>query len=184
MKKRWYINNILLVVFIFLFIICLGATYSFFQVSINSASFNSSSATLAIDYIGDVNINEVLPLGTSKEDGILRTNKARLASNSMNANLGLYLKLDVFPQEFASEGVKYEIWINDETSARKVGNLKDAKQGDMVKIFDNLELTHSYQTIKVYLWIDGNLVTNELMNKAFAGSIVTSTGNITGVISK
>lgn len=184
MKKRWYINNTLLVVFIFLFIICLGATYSFFQVSVNSTLFNASSPTLAIDYVGDVNINEILPLGTSKEDGVLRTNKARLASNSMNAYLGLYLKLDVFPQEFASEGVKYEVWINDETTARKVGNLKDAKQGDMVEILDNLELTYSYQTIKVYLWIDGNLVNNELMNKTFAGSIVTSTGNITGVISK
>ena len=54
----------------------------------------------------------------------------------------------------------------------------------MFQILSDLTLTHTYQDIKIYLWLDGNLVGNELMNKSLSGSIITSTGNISGVIAE
>ena len=180
MKKRWYINNGLLIVFVLIFIVLLGSTYSFFQASANSSQFGASSNVLALDLVGDTDINQVLPLGTSKSDGIVRTVRARLADNSMDALLTLYVKFDKFPSEFATEGFKYEVFVGNETTARSSGNFKNAKEGEMFRILSDIKLTHTYQDITIYLWLDGN----ELMNKTLSGSIITSTGNISGVIAK
>lgn len=182
MKKRWYINNGLLIVFVLIFIVLLGSTYSFFQASTNSSHFGASSNVLALDFVGDTDINQILPLGTSRSDGIVRTVKARLADNSMDALLSLYIKFDKFPSEFATEGFKYEVFVGNETTARSSGNFKNAKEGEMFQILSDIKLTHTYQNITIYLWLDGNLVGNELMNKSLSGSIITSTGNISGVI--
>ena len=54
----------------------------------------------------------------------------------------------------------------------------------MFRILSDIKLTHTYQDITIYLWLDGNLVGNELMNKSLSGSIITSTGNIFGVIAE
>ncbi len=182
MKKRWYINNSLIFVFVLIFIVLVGSTYSFFQASFNSSQFGSSSNILALDFVGDTNINQILPLGTSRNDGIVRTVKVKLADNSMDALLSLYVKLDVFPSEFASSSFKYDVFVGNESTPRSSGDFSTASEGEMFEILHDLTLTHSYQEIKIYLWLDGNLAGNELMNKTLMGSIITSTGNISGAI--
>ena len=167
-----------------IFIVLLGSTYSFFQASANSSQFGASSNILALDFVGDTDINQILSLGTSRSDGVVRAVKAKLADNSMDALLSLYVKFDKFPSEFATEGFKYEVFVGNETTARSSGNFVGAKEGEMFKILSDIRLTHSYQDIKIYLWLDGNLVGNELMNKTLSGSIITSTGNISGVIAE
>lgn len=184
MKKRWYINNSLLIVFVLIFIVLIGSTYSFFQASTNSNKFGAGSTVLALDFVGDTDINQILPLGTSRNDGIVRTVKARLADNSMDALLSLYIKFDKFPSEFATDGFKYEVFVGNESNPRSSGDFSGAKEGEMFAILNDLTLTHTYQDIKIYLWLDGNLVGNELMNKSLSGSIITSTGNISGFIAE
>lgn len=184
MKKRWYINNSLLIVFVLIFIVLLGSTYSFFQASTNSNNFGAASNVLALDFVGDTDINQILPLGTSRNDGIVRNAKARLADNSMDALLSLYVKFDKLPSEFAIEGFKYEVFVGNESSPRSSGNFIGTKEGEMFKILSDIKLTHTYQNITIYLWLDGNLVGNELMNKTLSGSIITSTGNISGFIAE
>lgn len=182
MKKRWYINNGLLIVFVLIFIVLLGSTYSFFQASTNSNSFGAASDVLELDFVGDTDINQILLLGTSRDDGIVRNAKAKLADNSMDALLSLYVKFDILPSEFATEGFKYEVFVGNESSPRSSGNFIGAKEGEMFKILSDIELTHTYQNITIYLWLDGNLIGNELKNKTLSGSIITSTGNISGII--
>lgn len=182
MKRRWYINNGLLIVFVLIFIVLLGSSYSYFQASTNSTQFGTSSALLSIDLIGSTDINQLLPLGTSRNDGIVRNFKVRLSSDSMEALLSLYVKFDIFPSEFATEGFKYDVFVGNETVPRSSGNFADAREGEMFKVLNDLDLTYTYQDIYLYLWLDGDLVGNELMNKSLSGSVITSTGNISGLV--
>lgn len=185
MKKRLYINSTLLVLFIVIFVLFASISYSYFQTSVLSPSnLGSTSITLSLDYEGDEDINEIIPLGTSKEDGVLRTNKAKLGEGSTAASLTLYLDLYTFPEEFASSGVIYEVWVDDEEVARSTGTFEGASAGDRITLLEGLKLTDTYQTLKIYIWINGNLVGNELKDKAFSGKIVASAGNITGAISE
>ena len=166
--------------------IIVGATFSYLASSSsgNENSVNSESKKFEVIYTGGTTINGPLKIGKQKEDGLNTTVNIKMAENSALATGTIYIDVEKITPNLAIEGFIWEvvgIQNNDQVYTNK-GNFLNINDTDnsIVNVVENYPLTEENTSFTIYLWIDGNMVDNSVLNSEFIGYIGAKTENFTG----
>ena len=193
MKK----NIIYMIALLLVIIIVSGSTYAYFSATIRkNNSITTKGDILEVVYSGDVAINGNIELTRSKEGGYRRVTKIGLSEQSVGIAAHLYIKIQNISPELAVNGLKWEVYTleeNDEEKFYSSGNftqcgaLEQTKSkctnGDKLYMVTNYELSTTQKEFVIYLWLNGDEVGNEVINRKLVGTISAETIFLTGEIS-
>lgn len=178
-----------IVAVVMLLLITAGGTYAFFAASANTLnnSIFSNTARLNVIYNSGEEIDEVLSVVASKEDGYNTTVGIRLATGSAKAKSNLYIYINEITENIAIPGFKWEVYGYSSGSLvySNQGNFNgyDDTNNNRVPIVTNYELSENNTEFTVYFWIDGSLTDNEVLGGAFSGYIGATSEQVTGNLS-
>lgn len=181
-----YISIILLII-----IITAGATFAYLTMTTNSEinSVLAEGTEIKMIYTGGKKIEGAISLTEDKTGGLNTTVNIRLEEDSPKVKTNLYINVDQITPALASEGFKWEVYKNDETIPFNVGNFEGCQDGNTTKKCtngDKLYIINDYETLTtntsftVYVWLDGNLVGNEVLGASFTGTIGAESEKFTG----
>lgn len=173
---------IMLVSVLLLIVVVIGSTYAFFTSSVNGTSAQTSGSKFQVIYTGDTQFEKQINLSTGKVEESSTTVNIKVGEGSVKANAVLYLVVEDITTELAVEGFNWEVYgyINSKQVYYNNGNFDGVKINDTINIVENYQLSEENTEFKVYLWLDGNKVGNEVMNASFKGHIGAKTENFTG----
>ena len=105
---------------------------------------------------------------TNKSGGLIGKVQAKLSNNSLAGNFNIYITPKTIDGLNTNEALKYEVYVDNSTTA-----FKNITANTKVKVVDaySLSSTSSYTTFTIYIWLDNNLVTNEMFGKTFNATI-------------
>ena len=163
-------------------ILIAGFTYAYL-ISRTERELTTGSGKFSIDYsiVKDITSTGISP-SNSKEGGLLGTVKAKLSENSVAGKFNIYITPKTIEGLNTSDVLKYEVYINNSTTAYKTGTFNGATADNAIKIVDsyNLTSTSTYTNFDIYIWLDNNLVTNAMFGKTFNATISADSTAITG----
>jgi len=173
---------IMLVSVLLLIVVVIGSTYAFFASSVNGKDVQTSGSKFQVIYTGETQFDKQINLSTSKVEESSTTVNIKVGEGSVKANAVLYLVVEDITTELAVEGFNWEVYgyINSNQVYYNEGNFDGVKINDTINIVENYQLSEKNTEFKVYLWLDGNKVGNEVMNASFKGHIGAKTENFTG----
>ena len=179
-KKR-----IAIIVFVLLLTITVvGSTYAFFTATVNSSGVDTSGSKFEVIYTGGTDIGGPISLSSQKVEESSTSVNIKIGQGSVKANATLYIKIEEISEVLAVPGFIWEVYgyKNSEQVYYKKGNFDglNATNNNVVNIVENYQLTEENTEFKVYIWLDGNMVGNEVMNASFKGQIGAKTENFTG----
>ena len=187
MKKiTLYISIIVLII-----VFTAGATFAYLVTTENSIvnSITAEGAEIKVIYTGGKKIEGPISLSENKDGGLNTTINIKLDVVSAPVKTDLYINVNKISSSLASEGFKWEVYKNNETTAFSSGNFLDCQNGNGVKncaVGDRLYIVKDYKTpttnttFTVYVWLDGNLVGNEVLGASFSGIIEAESEKFTG----
>ena len=192
MKKNIiYIVGLLLII-----IIISGSTYAYFSATIGkNNAITSTGDILEIIYDGDIAINGNIELSRSKEGGHRRVTKIGLSERSVGIAAHLYIQIQNISPELAVSGLKWEVYtlkngvetFYNSGTFMQCGGIDETKSkctsGDKLYMVTNYELSTTQSEFVVYLWLNGDEVGNEVINRKLVGTISAETIFLTGEIS-
>ena len=184
--KKYYIYSILVI--LLLVVVVSGATYAYFvsNVITNGNSIQTNGANFDIIYAGGTQINGVINIGSSKDDGYNTTVNIRSGSNTPNVRADLYINIDEITSNIAIEGFVWEVYgyNNGELVYSDTGDFDgcNSSNNNKVKIVDNYLLSQTDTSFTVYFWIDGTKTDNNVLNGQFRGYIYASSEQFKAVL--
>lgn len=164
MKKK-ILYSILVVVLII--IVSVGITYAWLSWS-GSVNISGTSECFDVNYVKGQDIGSEespakLSLASSYTEGLSTVVKVNLNDTCtiLNGTGTLYLNTDSITSNIllTSNVLKYQVL--DGTT--EITNGVITSTGTLA-IYDNIPITNEEKSITVYIWIDGNLVTNDNVN--------------------
>lgn len=174
-------------------IITVGATFAYLSATTNSDRnvITSDSAQLIVKYTGGMHIDGTISMSKDKTGGRNTTVNISQDENSVNAKANLFINIDSISSQLATEGFIWEvykvvddeeIYVNDGTFATCQSGETSRKcaKGDRIYIVNDYVLSIENTAFKVYVWLDGNQVGNEVLGTSFSGTIAAETERYTG----
>lgn len=164
MKKK-ILYSILIVLLII--IVSVGITYAWLSWS-GSVNISGTSECFDVNYVKGQDIGSEespakLSLASSYTEGLSTVVKVNLNDTCtiLNGTGTLYLNTDSITSNIllTSNVLKYQVL--DGTT--EITNGVITSTGTLA-IYDNIPITNEEKSITVYIWIDGNLVTNDNVN--------------------
>lgn len=179
MKKNLpYIILILL-----LFLAITGGTFAFLvsNYSTNNSALNTTAMNFEVIYTGGSKIEG--PINIIKEtDNDLKlqtTVNIGVSENSVEAKATLYINVETITSALSTKGFVWEVIgiKNEEQVYYKKGNFDGINNttNNIVNIVEDYKLDKNSTAFTVYLWLDGNLVGNEVLGSEFKGHIGAQT---------
>ena len=168
MKKK-ILYSILVVVLII--IVSVGITYAWLSWS-GSVNISGTSECFDVNYVKGQDIGSEespakLSLASSYTEGLSTVVKVNLNDTCtiLNGTGTLYLNTDSITSNIllTSNVLKYQVL--DGTT--EITNGVITSTGTLA-IYDNIPITNEEKSITVYIWIDGNLVTNDNVNNVLS----------------
>ena len=174
-------------------IITVGSTYAYLSAATNSDvnGLATEGSAIKIIYSGGIEISGKISLSTDRFGGRNTTVNIRLAEDSVKVKANLKINIEQITPELASTGFKWEVYRNSETTPIKQGNFLGCKSGDTTKkcangdtlyILNDYQLTTENTSFTVYVWVDGNMVGNEVIGATFKGTLAAESENYTGYL--
>lgn len=149
-----------------------GATYAWltFSLAVNNGNYNLGTMNFNVDYQNGTAITSLptLTTGDPSTAGSL-TVRAKKASNSAPGDLTIYLNTDLTNTNsdlLASGAINYAVCVGTCASFDSIttkGTLTSSTPAKLA-ILSGSPLGTSYVDYNVYFWLDGALITNELVN--------------------
>lgn len=164
MKKK-ILYSILIVLLII--IVSVGITYAWLSWS-GSVNISGTSECFDVNYVKGQDIGSEespakLSLASSYTEGLSTVVKVNLNDTCtiLNGTGTLYLNTDSITSNIllTSNVLKYQVL--DGTTEITNGIITST---GTLAIYDNIPITNEEKSITVYIWIDGNLVTNDNVN--------------------
>ena len=164
MKKK-ILYSVLIVLLII--IVSVGITYAWLSWS-GSVNISGTSECFDVNYVKGQDIGSEespakLSLASSYTEGLSTVVKVNLNDSCtiLNGTGTLYLNTDSITSNIllTSNVLKYQVL--DGTT--EITNGVITSTGTLA-IYDNIPITNEEKSITVYIWIDGNLVTNDNVN--------------------
>ncbi len=186
MKK--YVGYSVTAVFLLL-LITVGGTYAFLSTSANTLnnSIFSNTARLNVIYNSGDEIDEVLSVVASKEEGYNTTVGLRLAQGSAKAKSNLYIYINEITDNIAIPGFVWEVYgyRNNSLVYSNTGNFNgyDDTTNNRIPIVTDYQLSETNTEFTVYFWIDGSLTGNEVLGGSFSGYIGATSQQVTAELS-
>ena len=164
MKKK-ILYSVLIVLLII--IVSVGITYAWLSWS-GSVNISGTSECFDVNYVKGQDIGSEespakLSLASSYTEGLSTVVKVNLNDTCtiLNGTGTLYLNTDSITSNIllTSNVLKYQVL--DGTTEITSGIITST---GTLAIYDNIPITNEEKSITVYIWIDGNLVTNDNVN--------------------
>lgn len=172
--------------FLLLGIATVGATYAFYSAtaSSNSNSVAAEAQKFEVLYTGGTDIEGPLNLSVDRNGGANTTVHIRVSEGSSHALAYLYLNITKLDENIRTTAFKWEV------SGVKGGKEVYTNQGtfngyndssnNIITLVKDYRLTEEQTDFTIYLWVDGNMVGNEVMGCGMSGYISASTEQFTG----
>lgn len=165
-------------------VITTTGTYAFFSASTNTGNgITSEAANLEVIYTGGTAIQGTLNLVRTKEEGFNTTVNIRLTEDSIDAMAKLYIKINDIGETIANDALNWEVYKDNSTTAYAKGTFNDYKSGDKVYIVNNYDLSTTNTSFKIYIWLNGEQVGNEVLGATLDAYIGAETEIITTQLS-
>lgn len=172
-------------------IIISGATYAFFSSTVSTKKITTNSDKFEVIYTGGTDIGGNLTMVNSKEEGKKSTVNIRITEDSIVGLANIYIQIDQITSNLANEALRWEVYKNYNSTESFVssGNFTYCKSGDTQKKCssgDKLYLVKDYKlsttntAFTIYIWLDGNKATSEVIGGFLKGYIGAETENVTG----
>ena len=172
MKNEAKIIGTILGIVLFIALVA-GATYAYLLLK-NETDLTTGTGKFSIDYkiVQNITATNLSP-STNKSGGLIGKVQAKLSDNSLAGNFNIYITPKTIDGLNTNEALKYEVYVDNSTTAYKTGSFKNITANTKVKVVDaySLSSTSSYTTFTIYIWLDNNLVTNEMFGKTFNATI-------------
>lgn len=182
----------IMIVFL-LTITVVGVTYAYFGVAIipKEDSLTTNAHKFEVIYTGGTEIGGELELVNTKEEGKNTTVNIKIAEGSIEAISNIYIYIDQMTSNLASNALRWEVYktYKGKEEFVKTGNFmycksgniqKQCETGDKLYIVNDYKLSTDNTAFTVYIWLDGNLATNEILNGFFQGHIGAETESFSG----
>ena len=167
MKNEAKIIGTILGIVLFIVLVA-GATYAYLLLK-SETDLTTGTGKFSIDYkiVKDITATNLSP-STNKSGGLIGKVQAKLSDNSLVGNFNIYITPKTIDGLNTNEALKYEVYVDNSTAA-----YKNITANTKVKVVDaySLSSTSSYTTFTIYIWLDNNLVTNEMFGKTFNATI-------------
>lgn len=181
MKKR---QNIILIILLVLLIVTIlsgvtFAAYTWQTLSSQNKEIQGITSCFNVNYVKGDNIgsnenNEILSLGSSYLDGLSTTVKMSLDDScDIDSGVGIiYLNTDSEIDNYFIDNklLHYEVLVDSISVNHGIIDTKDS-----IPIYSNFDVTTDEKKITVYIWLNGELVTNDnwdtIVNLVYRGSI-------------
>ena len=176
---------------IFLAIVAIvGSTYAYYSLvaSGNNRIVNANSEIYEIIYHGGDDIGpDSCPMGVvaSKDDGCNTTVEIGLAQGmTVAANANIYIDVISISDNLKIAGFKWETYkLNGQTETLvSSGNFTNIPNDNKILAAANQPLSTTLAQYKIYFWLDGELVDNDILGASFSGAISASTDVLTGIV--
>lgn len=165
-----------------------GTTYAFLSSSVkgqnNSIEYNSNN--LNIIYQKGEPISGTMNVVSTKEAGKSTTINMRLAETSAKgAKINLLLNITNITENLSINGFMWQVDVyeNGTLTRTNTNNFLNKHNNDVITLIEDYELTTTNATFTVYLWVDGNNSTNNVMNGSFDGYISAKSDNFSAILS-
>ena len=172
MKNEAKIIGTILGIVLFIVLVA-GATYAYLLLK-SETDLTTGTGKISIDYkiVQNITATNLSP-STNKSGGLIGKVQAKLSDNSLAGNFNIYITPKTIDGLNTNEALKYEVYVDNSTTAYKTGSFKNITANTKVKVVDaySLSSTSSYTTFTIYIWLDNNLVTNEMFGKTFNATI-------------
>ena len=161
-------------------VITISGTYAFFVATTNTGNeIASEAAKLEVIYTGGTAIQGGLNLVRTKEEGFNTTVNIRLTEDSIDAIAKLYIKINEIGENIANDALNWEVYKDNSTTAYATGTFENYKSGDKIYIVNNYDLSTTNTSFKIYVWLNGEKVGNEVLGETLDAYIGAETENIT-----
>ena len=183
MKKAMIYSLIMLV----LIGVISGSTYAFFSASTNpnnSNNLNSGGSKIEIIYTGGTEITGPINLTADKTGGLNTTVHIRRTAESEPVKAIIYLNIETLTNTLAVDGFVWEIYgVKSGTQVySRTGTFKNAEENSEIVLVENYQVDTVDTDFTIYIWLDGNKVSNEVLGAEFSGYIGARSENYTGKI--
>ena len=167
-----------------------GSTYAYyaFAATGNNTNITVTSEKYEIVYHGGEDITSstcTMQVVGSKEAGCNTTVEIGLAQGvTVAANANLFIDVINISDNLKIAGFKWEVYrLNGQTETRvNYGNFASIPANNKIQILTNEPLSTTLKQFKIYIWIDGNLTSNDVVGATFSGAISASTDFFTGTV--
>lgn len=183
-------------VILLLVIITVSGTYAFFTARIGSEenSLSPNANKFEVIYKGGENGEEItgkLKLANQNNKEMGATLEIRISEESIAGTANIYIQIDEITEDIANKALNWEVYktFNGKEELAKQGNFEDCetdsvkracKSGDKLYVIKDYPLSTTNTAFTVYIWLNGNLVGNEVVDDKFKGHIGAETEKITG----
>ena len=183
MKKK-IIYSVLVI--LLLVIIVVGSTYALFSsaATSNNSNVTSSSEKYEIIYYGGTAIDGDIKMLSSHVGADSTTVQIGLASGvNVAVNATLFINVVSISPEIATTGFKWEVYrVNGANETlENSGNFNGATANAEIPILTK-PLSTTLTSYKVYFWLDGSTVGNEIEGTNFNGYIGAKSDILTGIV--
>ena len=167
-------------------IIVVGSTYAYFSsvVASNNINVTAGSEKYEIIYHGGTEIDTNIKMLSSHVGADSTIVEIGLASDvNIAVTATLFINVTSISQELATDGFKWEIYRisgNDEILENS-GNFNGASDNSEVPILTKA-ITSTMTSYKVYFWLDGSKMGDEITGKTFRGYIGAKSDVLTGIV--
>lgn len=171
MDKKKLIGTIIGV--IFFIVLIAGATFAWltFSANITNGNYNTITGNFVIDYVGAQTLDDVPILSTgTPESAAVRTVSAKLSTNSIAGKLTVKLTTNSDTLLTTSGALNYAVCTSateasscttDFSQAVATGTINAS--GEKNLYVDPNDLTTANRYYFVYFWLDGSLITNDIL---------------------
>ena len=183
MNKK-IIYSILVVLLVI--VVVAGGTYAYFSSAATSNNSNvaANPEKYEIIYNGGTAINADLKMLSSHVGADNTTVQIGVASGvNVEITATLFITVEQISSELATTGFKWEIYrINGNSEVlENSGTFNGKTNGSEVTLLTK-QLTTTLTSYKVYFWLDGSSMGNEIAGKTFRGYIGARTDVLTGIV--
>lgn len=174
-----FINNfIYILIVITLCLVTFGITYAWFIMSRTSNNVNAtSSGSLQIVYDKGQDVHGMLYPTTSKDNGLKASVSISQTSTSIQGLATISLNITTIDAELAISALKWELYANDGSNPVSTGNFANTTASSVINLVENYELSTTNTKFDLYIWLDGNESSNDVINKSFGAYISASAVN-------
>ena len=177
-----------LAVVLLLAVIVSGTTFAFFSSSVNGQnnSIKYDSTNLDIIYKKGEPISGPMNVVSKKEDGKVTSIEMKLSETSAKgAKINLLMNITSITENLAISGFiwQVDVYENGTLTRTNTNNFLNKHNNDVITLIEDYELTTTNAVFTVYLWVDGNNSTNNVMNGSFDGYISAKSDNFSAILS-
>jgi len=184
-----------IIIILVITIITAGSTYAYLVSKTNSSGNGllGEGAELNVIYTGGTALEGGISPGNDKSSGLNTTVNIGITENSVVAKANLYINVNTISLPLATEGFIWEVYkkINGEETFVDSGTFtecrttigedtKKCQAGDKLYIVNDYILSTTTTSFTVYVWIDGNKTSSDVLGSSFRGVIEAETENFTG----